>query len=1388
MPEFVEVTDETFDEVVPEKTEEQKSEAKLDLWAPSSIPNTLLNSKEQTDLSKIEGLEKPKPEFWSEVVPAVYQRDDSVISYFSKETIDNTFARQDYVLNIDGYEEHASQFGEVFSKEHEEAVKRSIDRQRKNSQIVDDAGALGVAASIGAGFLSPTSILLLPFSGGVGPFVNAIKTGNVLKGALLASRTGAIISSIDEVALHATQETRTFGDSVFNIAGATFLSGVVGGSIGLYKSSKIKSASKQIEDFMDLPKEGASDYLEPNVVPLTTKELEADTSISAMFGDGSGGAARTSIAENKIKSTRGLEKLDFLNPVMEVMTSKEIQTRRIGSELFDNPFIFQDNAKGIAKVTSVEGDIRRDLMIFDTKIYTFNEKAFSDYTGSWKDRIQRKVSGGEKRLNRTEFAAEFDVATRNGDRSSIPQVQELAKNVRVLTDALGDAALKHKVNDFLPDSPIGAETWGMRVWDKKAMNDEHERLSDIVFKDYREGNKWRDPIIDSGESFAKSQLIETAGREDITKRVETFKSDKVKEKELISAIDEERKSNLLQTKKSAAFEKKEIKATPINKDKNRKIRSDIDSIEKKFPKGKETKKSISQINDLKEKIKSNTKEFRKKESLDAAEFGKTIAGREIQSAMREEISVLKKQHLVDIEDLNVLKKQHLEKIEGLKEKLKKDKRLLKDKHKKSFENKKLKEIKEIEDSLNLTLKDKLSDIEKKLNNAVSRLRARAKSKGRRIRNIRKIDELETKLNSDLDSIKEKHLTEKKRLTGKKRPELEKELTQSRKATKEKLKEANRNVMDDLELRDLTLKTINNMKSMPDDVPIWNVTQRMGVGKARKYRIPDNLMLDFFVQDPVTNLVAYARKVTTLIHLKKRGFDPEGFAAKLTTIKENVRLAQFKQIEIIKAKFSEKIKKATSKKESNALLKQEASDIAKVIRKADKIIETDINNLQNIMSRIDGTAQLNKDAVVSASKVLTGSVKTLNYGTMLGNVVASSLSDVATPMLINGTASVLNDSLVIFAREMTTLSKSMRKMRGDLRKRVFQELRDIGYAKDLYDSSRMSSIMGLTESYGGSKLDVVNQGLQKYTGTLSLINWWNAKMKMFTGYLSMAKILRLSNKAVKGDLKTKDIEFLARFGIDDQMVKRINGQFLRHGEEIKGRFASGMTDWDDMEAFRSMHAAIDGFVEQTILTPRQEKPFFMDTEIGSVVFQFTNFPKAAFSKILISGVQQGDMKALSGYISLVTMGAVTVAIKNLQSGRDMPSTIEEWVKESMDKSGAVGHLMGIYDLVERMTGIFKDIGESSDPISTHSAGRIVSGLAGPSFSFAKNAVETGIWTTNLLAHGESPTEGNLAATRRIIPFQNTLMLRNAFDLVGNVTSDLLGAKPSRKKSKSKRRNR
>ena len=214
----VEATGEPLGEYVPDirKTEEK---SKLDLWAPSAFPTTVLNRKNQNDLSKIEGLEKPKPEFWSEVIPAILQKQDSIVSHFSQEAGDNRFARRDHVLDLRNYEDYAGSFSDVYSPEAEAAMKRNIDRQRENEKIIGESGPSGVAASIALGFISPGQLLLLPLTGGTSSFIGAVRTGNVLKGALIAARTGAIMSSVDELALHSSQETRTFGESAFNISG-----------------------------------------------------------------------------------------------------------------------------------------------------------------------------------------------------------------------------------------------------------------------------------------------------------------------------------------------------------------------------------------------------------------------------------------------------------------------------------------------------------------------------------------------------------------------------------------------------------------------------------------------------------------------------------------------------------------------------------------------------------------------------------------------------------------------------------------------------------------------------------------------------------------------------------------------------------------------------------------------------------------------------------------------------------------------------------------------------------------------------------------------------------------------------------------------------------------
>ena len=236
-------------------------------------------------------------------------------------------------------------FSYVFSKAQEDTLKRNIDRERENEKTIHDSGWLGIGASFAAGALDPVNFM--PIGGAA---TRVLKTGNILKGAFSTARVGLVAGTVSETALHASQETRTWGESAANVTAGTLLSGMVGGAVGAFAAGRVGKAGKsvaQIEqnvnEFLTIPEAPKPDILTGKAVPITQTELLADTSYkNLMVGDGgSVGAARVSITSNKLKSVAGLEKLDFTNPIMQGITSPSLKMRKYTEMLSETPYIFE---------------------------------------------------------------------------------------------------------------------------------------------------------------------------------------------------------------------------------------------------------------------------------------------------------------------------------------------------------------------------------------------------------------------------------------------------------------------------------------------------------------------------------------------------------------------------------------------------------------------------------------------------------------------------------------------------------------------------------------------------------------------------------------------------------------------------------------------------------------------------------------------------------------------------------------------------------------------------------------------------------------------------------------------------------------------------------------
>lgn len=452
------------------------------LTAREQFPtNPLLGTRAMAD-------EPEKPDIpLMDTVKAAFNIDNTLVSMFNAESgmnrinanrrVDPTF---DPFENIDGYEEQAISFARANTPEDVEIVKRQIDKERRNREIVSQSGATGVASSFAAGIFDPVN--LVPVGGAA---VKAYKSGgSILKGAATTAAAGLTGATVAESLLQASQETRTLGESAINISGATILSGVLGGAVS---AVKVKQISRQFEKDLVVPKPEDVDLMESGAIRITEAELNADTSVGAAK------VKQTTLAEEKLVGAYGIENLTAkITPALRTATSHSVATRRVAQRLSETPFTYEKNALGIATPTSVETRVK----MWDTS----KGKAVEGLDRFYVEYKQRVKGTDQAKLSFDEFKEQAGKAMRRGDTHEIPEVQKVAQHYRkTLFDPLKNRAIEV---DLLPeDVRVGtADSYLTRVWNKQKIRQRRPELKSILVS-------WLRSFKNSGDFLGAEDVI-----------------------------------------------------------------------------------------------------------------------------------------------------------------------------------------------------------------------------------------------------------------------------------------------------------------------------------------------------------------------------------------------------------------------------------------------------------------------------------------------------------------------------------------------------------------------------------------------------------------------------------------------------------------------------------------------------------------------------------------------------------------------------------------------------------------------------------------------------------------------------------------------------------------
>lgn len=381
------------------------------------------------------------------------------------------------------------------------AIIDKIKQEQRNDEILGNSGVSGIVWSWVAGGLDP--INLFPVGGSA---YKAIKAGKILKGAARTGAVGAGAVATSEGILQGIQETRTAEESAFNIAGGAILGGILGGSASLLSKRKFSKLAKNVE--ADIQNPSSEVFVEPKgtlssaaradydkiktyyndvyipekqalgETPLPFKQFRRDVTslVRTPIGD-----LVSKLGEKPMKVLDKVNVLNKLNPIQRLMNDKySVEVRVLAEKLIKNGMTTVKNELGIANAQSVEIAKKQNMAGFYHQYKPTVDKAYKTF----KQRTSKgQVSEPDKLIkNSRDFRESLAKVLRNGDTSTIPELQEAAIAARKVLNHLGTEA--QKVGLLSENLQIGkaktALSYFPRLWSRNKIVADEKSLKQII--------------------------------------------------------------------------------------------------------------------------------------------------------------------------------------------------------------------------------------------------------------------------------------------------------------------------------------------------------------------------------------------------------------------------------------------------------------------------------------------------------------------------------------------------------------------------------------------------------------------------------------------------------------------------------------------------------------------------------------------------------------------------------------------------------------------------------------------------------------------------------------------------------------------------------------------
>ena len=523
--------------------------------------------------------------------------------------------------------------------------------------------------------------------------------------------------------------------------------------------------------------------------------------------------------------------------------------------------------------------------------------------------------------------------------------------------------------------------------------------------------------------------------------------------------------------------------------------------------------------------------------------------------------------------------------------------------------------------------------------------------------------------------------------------------------------------------DVVDEVVERLKGISDTRSFSNITiKARGPLAERTFNIPDEVVEDFLVSDAREVLGTYVRTMSIDTSLKERFGDVD--------LKEKIRAINDDYTSMIKAVEKEKIAPEAKEKKRLALEKR---------RKAD------ISDIETMRDMLRGTWAGRDPGSIGSN--LSQILLSWNFARLLGSVSLASIPDVARSAMLHGTARYLKDGIAPLLKKITPLMDGA-KLEGALRESKLAGLDEVT------NLSRIESLTELTNPYRTEwAFTRMSKNIATRFSYVTGLPYWNQIQKALNVATTEGRIF---DAVLGGKLTTKERAWLAENFIGEDEIAIIKQQFSKHGD-AKNKTAN--TDkWDNTPAVNSARtkyrAALNRQANTAIVTPDVgERPFFTETNLGKIFFQFRSFAFSSHQRVLLQGLQQRDAAVVGGIVQMIALGMFTYAVREgIIKGKELSDDPRQWIFEGIDRSGLLAVMMDVNNIAgkvnlgaERMMGL--------KPASRFASRNVIGSIFGPTVGTINDVAKV----VGDLGAGEFD-KADVDAIARLIPAQNLFYIR------------------------------